>query len=863
MKKILIIIGIIVVLLLSAFTIIPMFYKDQIADIIKEKANEQLTCEMDFQDVGISVFRDFPDVTVSIDGLTLVNQEPFAGDTLVHLDAFRVTVDVFSLIAGESIEIVSILLDQPSISLLVLEDGRPNWNIMKETDETVTTEESQASAFGLTLQEYQIRNADIFYADFSTEMFLTAQDFNHKGSGDFTQDLVYLKTDTKINSLNSGVGDVTYLNNSEVHFIIETMVDMENLAIDLKENQLRLNDFIFNLDGSIKIGEETTSVDLAFGTEETDFKNLISLIPTVYQDNFSKLEASGQFGFQGKAIGNYSEKEFPKVDFKFEANNGKLKLPQMPHPIDQFEMELFVVNPGGSIENTLISLRKFHFEMDNQPFDARLNVSRPFSTPTASGFLRGNLDLGNVKELVTLEENVEIDGLIKANLEFSSTQKKELEVNGKGKVEFTGILYSSPELPGQFSLKNGSMSFTPEKVTLDRFDAKIGDSDMQATGELQNVLSYMMHDKELTGNLSITSNLFDLNPWMEGPSTTLSAVELPGNITFLMAAQFKEVLFDNLKLQNVNGTLVLEDKVLRMDGLDMDALGGKMSATGRYDTRDPQVPIIDFDFAVNQMSFSNAYNSFVTVQTFAPIANHLHGDFDAKIRLNSQLDKDLMPIWQNFTGRGKLDIAAASLTDFTPFNQVAKVIKWDQLQNPSLKNFHPSFSIENGKMKVDPFTVNIQNTDMVVSGTYGIDKSIDYDLVVKMPASKLKGQTAAALTNLVGREINLGTSETVDVLVSLGGTYDKPTVKASIGDMAKSVTSGLKGAAVSELKDKKDELKQGLIQSLTKKPAKKDTTATSKQDLEKAAKEKLEKEKKEAEKKLKNKLKNLLKKKKN
>ena len=51
MKKLFIILGIIVALLLIAATIIPMFYKDQIVAIIKEKANEQLACQMDFDDV--------------------------------------------------------------------------------------------------------------------------------------------------------------------------------------------------------------------------------------------------------------------------------------------------------------------------------------------------------------------------------------------------------------------------------------------------------------------------------------------------------------------------------------------------------------------------------------------------------------------------------------------------------------------------------------------------------------------------------------------------------------------------------------------------------------------------------------------
>lgn len=785
MKKLLIVFGIIVGLLLIALTIIPMFYKDQIVTIIKEKANEQLACQMDFDDVGISLFRNFPGITVSVDGLTLVNRAPFEGDTLVHLNSFRVTIDLLSLISGESIEIVSILLDQPDIFLRVLEDGTPNWEIMKKTETVETARESEPGEFGLTLQGYEIRNANLNYIDDQTGMNLTAEGFNHEGSGDFSQDIVSLKTDTKIKSLRSGVGEFNYLNGVESHFAIETVIDKKNLSLKLKENQLRLNEFIFNLDGFLKIVEETTIVDLQFSTKETDFKGLISLIPDLYQNNFSQLETSGQFGFQGKILGNYSENEFPKFDIKFEATDGMLKLPGMPKPIEHFALELFVVNHGRDVNNTQVNLRKFHFEMDQQLFDARLIVSRPFSDLTFSGFVKGNIDLGDLKELLPLEENTEIDGLIQANLEFSGSQKKDLEIKGNGKLNLSDFTYSSPQLQEPFSLKEASISFTPAKVSLDRFNARIGKSDIHAEGQLENVLTYFLKDVELKGNLAISSNFFDLNPWMEGPSAELSAVELPGKIEFLMDVQFNEVLFDNLKLQNVRGSLVLKDKILKMYGLYMEALGGKMIAAGKYDSNIPQTPTIDFDLSISQVGFADAYKSFITVQTFAPIANHLHGNFNAKIKLSSQLDNNLAPLWQKFISQGKLDITSASLTDFVPFNEVAKAIKWDKMQNPVLNNFHPSYLIEEGRMKIDPFTVIIENTDMVVSGSYGIDKSLDFDLILKMPASELKGQTANALTNLVGKKVSLGNDETVDILVSVGGTYDNPIVKASLGDIVK------------------------------------------------------------------------------
>lgn len=61
------------------------------------------------------------------------------------------TVDIMSVIGGGQIDIESIRLNQPLINLLVLKDGRANWDIAK-ADSAAATTTSEPSKFKVALE---------------------------------------------------------------------------------------------------------------------------------------------------------------------------------------------------------------------------------------------------------------------------------------------------------------------------------------------------------------------------------------------------------------------------------------------------------------------------------------------------------------------------------------------------------------------------------------------------------------------------------------------------------------------------------------------------------------------------------------
>ena len=134
LKKILIVIGILIILFIAAVILVPLLFKSQIVELVKTEANKNINATLDFEDVGLSVIKHFPELTVSINKLNIINKEPFEGDTLVSLDEFQASLNLISIITGDRVEVISIQLVRPDIKARILKDGRANWDIMPEVE---------------------------------------------------------------------------------------------------------------------------------------------------------------------------------------------------------------------------------------------------------------------------------------------------------------------------------------------------------------------------------------------------------------------------------------------------------------------------------------------------------------------------------------------------------------------------------------------------------------------------------------------------------------------------------------------------------------------------------------------------------
>src|SRR3954462_12708320 len=116
-------IGIILGVFILLLILIPVLFKGNIVSLIKEESNKNLNAKLEFSDVSLSLIRNFPNLSVGINDLSIVNNAPFAGDTLIYAKQFALTVDLMSVIKGDRIVIRKVNVDEPIAHFLVNKAG--------------------------------------------------------------------------------------------------------------------------------------------------------------------------------------------------------------------------------------------------------------------------------------------------------------------------------------------------------------------------------------------------------------------------------------------------------------------------------------------------------------------------------------------------------------------------------------------------------------------------------------------------------------------------------------------------------------------------------------------------------------------
>ena len=139
MKKLIKVVGIILVAFIAFVIILPMFCKGKIAEIAKYEANNILNAQFDFSDLSISMLSSFPFASIDISDVSVVGVAPFEGDTLLFAKKIKAAIDIKSLFGDKGIAIKEILIEEPYVNGIVADSVNSNWHIIKKQNETEET----------------------------------------------------------------------------------------------------------------------------------------------------------------------------------------------------------------------------------------------------------------------------------------------------------------------------------------------------------------------------------------------------------------------------------------------------------------------------------------------------------------------------------------------------------------------------------------------------------------------------------------------------------------------------------------------------------------------------------------------------
>ena len=816
-RKITLALGALVLLLIAVMLVLGNVLGDRLGARLKSGINESLAARVDWADADLGIFRDFPNVSLTLERFSIVGTGPFDGDTLAAARRARLVLDAGSAYRfwrrGEPIIIRELALEEPRVILSVLEDGTANWHITRP-DETASQDTSRF--VGISLRDLRVTDGALRVDNQRTSLQASLRGLDWSLSGDFARDSFTLATRTRADAVSLRFAGVPYLAGTEVEFNSDIDANLRAQRFTFSDDTLRLNALLLAFTGSVTTSEPATALDLTFSAPSTDFREILSLVPAIYSQDFDRLQTRGRMAVSGRVSGAYGPGAFPALALRANVEEGAFKYPSLPLPARDISLDLAIDNPGGHVDSTVIDLSRFHATIGGRSLDGRLVMRTPVADPDLDLRLVGSLNHADLARTVKLENVTELAGLLATDVamrarisDFDAGRYD--RVAARGTIDISDVAFRSSAIRHPIAIDTGALRLTPRTAELTAFTAKIGASDLRATGSLDNLLRFALRDDEMRGRATVRSTHFDLNEWRSEEETS-DVVQVPRRVDFVLDASAERLIYGDITATDVRGALRVKDQRVTLDNLRMALLRGTVVANGFYETTVPAKPVFDVDLRLAAVDIPVAFTTLTTVQKLAPIARWVQGTVSGSVGMRGALGEDMIPDFTALTGTGTIRTGPLAVRDAPIFQKLADALSLEQLRNPALSALQASIAIADGRLHVSPFTVRVNDIDMTVTGSNGIDQSLAYDVGIALPRASLgtaASRTVERLASQAGRAgVDLSAGEIVQLRAQIGGTVTNPAVTVDFVGMAASAREAAAAAAKQAVATRAEEVRE-------------------------------------------------------
>lgn len=826
MKKFIKIIGIILLVVVGLLIAAPFFLEAKIGDLIRSNVNNNVNAKLDFTAANLSLIKSFPNADLGLENITLINKEPFEGDTLFAADEVHLTMGISELFKGESepIGIKNLSVDGANIHVKVNEAEVANYEIGKDTGAESSSESSEG--FTLDLQSYDISNSNVIYDDAAAGVYLKVSEIQHNGTGDLSASTSELDTHTDA-LVTFELDSTNYLNQNKIKLDALIGIDLANDKYTFLKNEALINQLPLVFDGFVKVNENSQDIDISFKTPSSDFKNFLAVIPATYSKNIENVKTSGNFMVQGEFTGTVDEAHIPKFNISINSENASFKYPDLPKSVSNVFIDTKIINTSGLVEDTYVDIDKLSFKIDSDSFNMVAKIKELMGNTKVNAHVDGRMNLANIEKAYPVPAELDLKGILTADIttafDMASIEKKQYEnTETTGKLDLSDFEYTSDDNPNPITIESTALTFNPKTVTLNELNGATGKTDFSATGTMSNLLGYLFNDEKIEGNFDLKSDTFALNDFMveeetvsqtegetdEKPISTEEKIKIPAFLDANINATANTVLYDNIVLKQVKGNLQIKDEKAILTDMTSSVFKGKLGFSGEVSTKE-EVPTFAMKLGMDQVQIGETFKALELFEVLAPIAGVLQGKLNSDIVLSGSLTDDFTPDLTNLSGKVLAELLATDIDSEKAklLQSLSSKLNFIKLDKLDLKGLKTALDFENGVVQVQPFSIAYDDIEIKVDGNHTFDRKLNYKATMEVPAKYLGSEVNGLIAKIDDRSLD---DLTIPVVASIGGDYTSPAVTTDMTGGVKSLTTKLveiqKQKLITKGKDKAKDL---------------------------------------------------------
>lgn len=296
---------------------------------------------------------------------------------------------------------------------------------------------------------------------------------------------------------------------------------------------------------------------------------------------------------------------------------------------------------------------------------------------------------------------------------------------------------------------NLDFHYTPELCEIADADFKLGNSDLQLYGTVENLEPWLDHKAMLVGDLQLTSNYTDVDQIMDlisGMGTDKDTLEqmreedkvpkeanpfiVPLDVDFTLNTHIKRSLAFGNDLGDLAGAVTVKDGVAILDQIGFVCKAATMQLTALYKSPRPNNLFAAIDFHLLDIQIDELLDMIPVVDTLVPMLAAFNGNADFHLAGESYLFANYQPKMSSLLGSAAISGKDLVVMDNNSIAQIAKLMQFKSWKDKDNKIKIDSLSVEmtcfRKEIEVFPFLLNIGKYQLCASGKHTLDNHCGY-----------------------------------------------------------------------------------------------------------------------------------------
>ena len=319
------------IVLFSTVVMVAYFKQDAIVQKLVSKLNGDFVGEIEVEDSHISLFENFPYISIDLDHVKVYEDKELHKNPIVDLEDVYAGFDLWTILSG-SYDIKVLELKNGYIHIVQHEDGE--LNIVHALSTTKPVEEIEED-FHINLKSIELIGVDIYKLNESNnlivESFVDHAELAFKSNDEHV--LASISAKMELNVIKDG--DTTFFKHKHLSIDSEVEYLKESEFLIINPSELELEHATFTGEGSIDFADDF-NVDVKLSARKENFELFMALAPEEIHPVLDEYENAGDIVFdvevKGKAVNGSTPHvyaTFSCKDAHFENNLTHKKLDEL------------------------------------------------------------------------------------------------------------------------------------------------------------------------------------------------------------------------------------------------------------------------------------------------------------------------------------------------------------------------------------------------------------------------------------------------------------------------------------------------------------------------------------------------------